>query len=95
MLFGLPVGLWLPGGTLAAMKAVYPYEELAQISAAFKLRDVVPLYARGTTGAPHCLVFTCGSAIVRMTLVETAAPPALACGLARGNPYQSTPRRPT
>jgi len=30
-------------GTIAAMKGVYPHEELAQISAEYKLRTVVPL----------------------------------------------------
>ena len=39
--------LCAPGGTLAAMKGVHPYEELAQLPRTFKLRSVLPLKIPG------------------------------------------------
>lgn len=49
-----------PGGLLAAMKGVYPHDELARIPAGYRLRDVITLrvpYVRGER---------------RLVLVETA-----------------------
>lgn len=42
-----------PGGELAAMKGVYPHEELAQLPAGYRLKRVVPLTVPGVRGARH------------------------------------------
>lgn len=42
-----------PGGELAAMKGVYPHEELAQLPAGYRLKRVVPLIVPGVRGARH------------------------------------------
>ena len=44
------------GGTLAAMKGVHPYEELAQLPPAFKLRSVVPLKIPGVRAERHLVL---------------------------------------
>ena len=43
-------------GTIAAMKGVYPDEELAQIPAAYTLRTVVPLEIPGMPAARHLIL---------------------------------------
>lgn len=45
-----------PGGVLAAMKGLYPYEELAQIPAGFRLRRVADLAVPGIEGARHLVL---------------------------------------
>lgn len=42
-----------PGGVLLAMKGVYPYEELAQIPAPWRVVDVVPLTVPGLAAQRH------------------------------------------
>ncbi len=44
------------GGTLAAMKGVYPHEELEQLPAAYRLKQVVPLEVPGVRGARHLVL---------------------------------------
>lgn len=44
------------GGELAAMKGVYPYEELAELPAAFKLKRVVPLTVPGLRAQRHLVL---------------------------------------
>ena len=41
------------GGVLAAMKGVYPHEELAQLPAPYRVRAVVPLSVPGFEGERH------------------------------------------
>ena len=48
--------LCAPGGTLAAMKGVHPYEELAQLPPSFKLRSVVPLKVPGVRAQRHLVL---------------------------------------
>jgi len=43
-------------GTIAAMKGVYPHEELAQISAGYELRSVVPLKIPGLPAERHLVL---------------------------------------
>jgi 16S rRNA (guanine527-N7)-methyltransferase len=43
-------------GTVAAMKGVYPYEELAQLPREFKLRNVVPLKVPGIRAERHLVL---------------------------------------
>jgi 16S rRNA (guanine527-N7)-methyltransferase len=52
----LAARLCAPGGVLCAMKGVYPFEELAQLPAGFRLLKVVPLRVPGLDGERH-LVF--------------------------------------
>ena len=44
------------GGTIAAMKGVYPHEELAQIPPAFTLNRVVPLKVPGLNAERHLVL---------------------------------------
>jgi 16S rRNA (guanine527-N7)-methyltransferase len=44
------------GGTVAAMKGVYPYEELAQLPADFEVDRVVPLTVPGLSAARHLVL---------------------------------------
>lgn len=46
------------GGTMAAMKGVYPYEELAQLPAGFASADVLPLRVPGVDGARHLVLIS-------------------------------------
>jgi 16S rRNA (guanine527-N7)-methyltransferase len=48
--------LCAPGGTLAAMKGVHPYEELAQLPGTFKLRSVLPLKIPGMRAERHLVL---------------------------------------
>jgi 16S rRNA (guanine527-N7)-methyltransferase len=48
--------LCAPQGTLAAMKGVHPYEELAQLPAGYKLRSVVPLKIPGVSAERHLVL---------------------------------------
>lgn len=48
--------LCAPGGRLAAMKGVYPYEELAQLPNGFGLERVVPLAVPGLAAARHLVL---------------------------------------
>lgn len=43
-------------GTLAAMKGVYPYEELAQLPQTFKLRSIIPLEVPGLRAERHLVL---------------------------------------
>jgi len=43
-------------GTVAAMKGVYPYEELAQLPREFRLRNVVPLKVPGIRAERHLVL---------------------------------------
>lgn len=43
-------------GTIAAMKGIYPYEEIAQLPAGFKLRSVVPLGVPGLEAERHLVL---------------------------------------
>jgi 16S rRNA (guanine527-N7)-methyltransferase len=44
------------GGVLAAMKGVHPYEELAQVHAAFETSAVIPLKVPGLTAERHLVL---------------------------------------
>lgn len=44
------------GGTLAAMKGVYPHEELGQLPAGFRLSGVVPLAVPGMEAERHLVL---------------------------------------
>jgi 16S rRNA (guanine527-N7)-methyltransferase len=44
-----------PGGALAAMKGVYPYDELAQLPAGWSLKEAVALRVPGLRAARHWL----------------------------------------
>lgn len=48
--------LVVPGGMLAAMKGVYPHEELAQLPAGVQLAAVVPLRVPGLDAARHLVL---------------------------------------
>ena len=48
--------LCAPGGTLAAMKGVHPYEELAQLPGTFRLRSVLPLKIPGMRAERHLVL---------------------------------------
>ncbi len=48
--------LCAPDGTLAAMKGVHPYEELAQLPDTVKLRSVVPLKIPGVRAQRHLVL---------------------------------------
>ena len=48
--------LVLPGGTLAAMKGVYPHEELSQLPSDITLEAVVPLAVPGLNAARHVVL---------------------------------------
>ncbi len=50
--------LCAPGGMLAAMKGVHPYEELAQLPGTFKLRSVVPLKVPGVQAERHLVLLS-------------------------------------
>jgi 16S rRNA (guanine527-N7)-methyltransferase len=45
-----------PGGTLAAMKGVYPYEELALLPAGYRLAKAVPLAVPGLSAERHLML---------------------------------------
>ncbi|MBX9810293.1 MAG: 16S rRNA (guanine(527)-N(7))-methyltransferase RsmG [Burkholderiales bacterium] len=44
------------GGVIAAMKGVYPYEEIAQMPGGFKLRGVIPLTVPGLKAERHLVL---------------------------------------
>ena len=44
------------GGVLAAMKGVYPHEELARMPTAYNVRSVVPLSVRGVDAERHLVL---------------------------------------
>jgi len=46
-------GCCAPGGTLAAMKGVYPHEELEQLPAGYRVRDVIALKVPGLDAERH------------------------------------------
>ena len=48
--------LCAPGGMLAAMKGVYPYEELTQLPPDFRLREVVSLDVPGLDAERHLVL---------------------------------------
>jgi 16S rRNA (guanine527-N7)-methyltransferase len=48
--------LCAPGGVIAAMKGVHPYEELAQLPAGYQLRSVLPLQVPGLRAARHLVL---------------------------------------
>ncbi len=48
--------LCVQGGTFAAMKGVYPHEELAQLPGQFKLRSVVSLQVPGLRAERHLVL---------------------------------------
>lgn len=48
--------LLTPGGELAAMKGVYPDEELAQVPAGYRLKRALPLPVPGVQGVRHLVV---------------------------------------
>jgi len=55
--FALLAGhLVAPGGTLAAMKGVYPHEELAHLPDGFRLRRAPALSIPGLRAARHLLL---------------------------------------
>jgi len=45
-----------PGGTLLAMKGVYPHEEIAALPAGWQVREVHPLQVPGLQGERHLVV---------------------------------------
>ncbi|WP_434031704.1 16S rRNA (guanine(527)-N(7))-methyltransferase RsmG [[Pseudomonas] boreopolis] len=45
-----------PGGTLLAMKGVYPHEEIAALPAGWRVQDVHPLQVPGLDGERHLVV---------------------------------------
>jgi 16S rRNA (guanine527-N7)-methyltransferase len=45
-----------PGGTFAAMKGVYPFEELGELPAGFAVERVIPLDVPGIAGARHLVL---------------------------------------
>lgn len=55
-LAALAGGLVAPGGLLAAMKGVYPYEELAQLPAGYRLKQAIALHVPGVRGARHLVL---------------------------------------
>jgi 16S rRNA (guanine527-N7)-methyltransferase len=48
--------LCAPGGMIAAMKGVHPYEELAQLPDGYRLRSVLPLQVPGLRAARHLVL---------------------------------------
>ena len=48
--------LLAPGGRLAAMKGLYPYEEIAQLPDGFRVERVVPLAVPGVEGERHLVM---------------------------------------
>jgi len=48
--------LLAPGGRLAAMKGLYPYEEIAQMPAGYRVDQVVPLAVPGVEGERHLVM---------------------------------------
>ena len=52
----LAARLCAPGGVLAAMKGVYPYEELAQLPANYRVQRVVPLAVPGLRAERHLVL---------------------------------------
>ena len=44
------------GGVLAAMKGVYPFEELAQLPAGYRLKKVIPLAVPGVAAKRHLVL---------------------------------------
>lgn len=52
--------LCAPGGALYAMKGVYPFEELTQLPAGFRLRSVIPLAVPGLDAERHLVVIQPG-----------------------------------
>lgn len=52
----LSAHLVAPGGLFAAMKGVYPHEEIAQIGAGFSLEEVLPLSVPQVQGARHLVL---------------------------------------
>jgi 16S rRNA (guanine527-N7)-methyltransferase len=53
-------GLCTEDGVLAAMKGVYPYEELAQVPAPYRVRGVVPLTGPGLDAERHLVLIERG-----------------------------------
>ena len=51
-------GLCASGGVIAAMKGVYPDEELAQLPATFKLMSAVPLKVPGLSAERHLVLLS-------------------------------------
>jgi len=49
--------LLAPGGTLAAMKGVYPYDELAQLPKGWRLKEAAALRVPGLRAERHWLTF--------------------------------------
>jgi len=45
-----------PGGRLAAMKGLYPHEELAQLPAGYRLKQAISLHVPGVRGARHLVL---------------------------------------
>lgn len=45
-----------PGGLLAAMKGVYPHEELAQLPAGYRLKQAIPLHVPEVRGTRHLVL---------------------------------------
>jgi len=45
-----------PGGRLAAMKGLYPYEEIAQLPEGYRVERVVPLVVPGVEGERHLVL---------------------------------------
>ena len=45
-----------PGGRLAAMKGIYPYEEIAQLPAGWRLQEAIPLTVPGARAQRHLLL---------------------------------------
>ena len=56
----LSAHLLAPGGCIAAMKGVYPYEEIAQLPAEFALVDVIALAVPDVEGARHLVLIRKG-----------------------------------
>ncbi len=48
--------LLAPGGRFAAMKGLYPYEEIAQLPAGFRVERVEPLAVPGVEGERHLVM---------------------------------------
>lgn len=48
--------LLAPGGRLAAMKGLHPYEEIAQLPDGFRVEQVIPLAVPGVEGERHLVM---------------------------------------
>jgi 16S rRNA (guanine527-N7)-methyltransferase len=48
--------LLAPSGALVAMKGLYPYEEIEQLPARYKLREVLPLTVPGLNAQRHLVI---------------------------------------